>query len=133
MSDTDTFNLALSTGTSLPLRSIQSKADNTFWATLNKKANGERYYGRYGVNVPKALIGEGLPTWVEFQGQRYTLVHDVTDNSRARAKGTFKVKVEGKEKSLSVRFTELEDGNYNINCSVNGVGGGGSKHLITEL
>lgn len=134
MSDTDMFKLDLSTGKSIPLRAIKAqKTGNTFWATLNKRGDGTRYYGRYGVNVPGSLVGGALPTFVEFQGQRYTLEHDVTDKSRGRAKGSFKVKVDGKEKQLSVRFTELEEGNFNINCSVNGVGGGGAKNVISEL
>lgn len=134
--NTDFLPLALSTGAEIPLRPIVSGSGNKYHATLATRKDGSKWFSpKYGVNVEGAVVGGALPTWVKFQGKRFTLVMDVsptTGKARAHTDKPVKVTVDGEEKQLSFRISDQGDGRFNIAASINGIGGG-KKAAVSTL
>lgn len=100
----------LSTGTTLPLRATQAKSGNRFWGTLSQKANGERYYSRFGVSVPLALVGDPrkLET-IKVEGiGTIKVTQEVTQDFVDRKTG--KVKPGGKPRAIASRKFTADDG-----------------------
>lgn len=134
MSNDNVIQATLSNGQVLPLREYQSKAGNTCFGILGRKANGERYFSKYGVNVSQAIVGDHSKVKsVKVLNKTFQVEQDSNEKGQTvlRASGT--VKVTGQEKQFSLRITVKDDGNYNISASVNGRRGGTGAPVLDEI
>ena len=132
--DLKVISAVTNTGDTLPLRAIAARSGNTYWATLAKKANGERYFTKYGVTVDNGVISE-LPTSIEIEGMKVQLKLDITEKGQRRVRGSGKVNVKGVgNKTFTIRITEMNDGQlFNVNASLRGESAVGGPKVTSEL
>lgn len=117
-------------GDHLPFRELTARNGNLYWAISGKKATGQRYYNKMGVNVTDKVISE-LPETISVGGTTIRLTLDLTEKEQRRVRGTGKVTVEGYGvKSISIRVTELGPDTYNISGAINAAGG---PRIVSEL
>jgi hypothetical protein len=122
-------NITLNTGKVIPLRPMAAKSGNTFYATLARKSNGERYYTKYGVNVTSDVVGKTLPKTFTFDGKTFTVVAAKNDRGNNKVTWNGEVTVDNEKKSLSFRITDLGEGMFNVNASLTGLRGRGRSAL----
>lgn len=139
MSTTDTITVTTNHGDVLPLRATtaRAKADgrpgNTYWATLARKADGSRYFSRYGVNVSDSVISE-LPNSVEVCGKSIPLSVDHNEKGHKRVRGDAKVMVPGVgNKQFSLRITQLAPSTFNVSASIRGISEAPGPRVQAEL
>jgi hypothetical protein len=127
--NTEVIEVTTNTGDVLPLRQLTARNGNTYWGITNRKADGTRYYNKYGVNVSSEVISE-LPKAVSVGGVTIPLKLDVTEKGQRRVRGSGKVTIDGYgEKVLQVRFTEMGPSTYNIDGCIRGASSSGPRIL----
>lgn len=134
MSNTNVIEATLSNGSVLPLRQYESSFGNECYGTLSIKKDGSRYFTKYGVNVSSKVVGDHTQIEsVKVLGKTFQVVTDTDDEGVTRLRATGRVKVNGKEKTFSLRITVKQDGtNYNVSSSINGERGKGTGGPITD-
>jgi hypothetical protein len=128
----------LASGKTLPLRTATAKSGNVFWGVLAKKASGERYFNRYGVNVAESVTGHPATIKeIKVEGVGTVKVkHDTNEKGKARASATktFTSPVDHEKWTLDFRATLMSDGIVNLSCSIHRTGGTIRKaNVLTEL
>lgn len=128
----DFIEVMTEAGDALKFRQLTARNGNTYWATTAVKADGTRYFNKYGVNVSSKVLGN-LPKTISVNGVTVPLVLDVTEKQQRRVRGSGKVTIEGHgEKVLTFRATETGPGTYNVSGSIRGASSGG-RTVVDEL
>lgn len=138
----------LDNGKTLPLRATTAKSGNIFYGVLAQKANGDRYYSRFGVSVPLSLVGdprqiktikvEGVGTVPVTQ----TVTKDFVDRKTGKVKPGGKPRAEasrtftgedGEEWEFSFRATLQSDDVVNVDASIHRKRGNVKPRVQTSL
>jgi hypothetical protein len=144
--NTSIIPVTLSNGSVLPFRHYESSAGNDCYGILGTKANGERYFSKYGVNVTADVTGDlsevdsltvldkTIPVTSAQEPKKDSKTgNDIPGTERLVLRASGKVKVNGREKEFSLRITDRGEAGSNVGGSINGKRGGTGAPAVTAL
>ena len=82
------INVTLNTGSTLPFRPTTSKHGNLFWGILGTKADGSKYYRKFGVRAAISVVGGRLPVKANVLGQTFSSTVLKDEQGRSLADST---------------------------------------------
>lgn len=134
-----TINVNLNTNATIPFRAYGTKSGNVAHGVLATKADGSRYFSKYGVPVEPKVIGGALPSSCEVLGTTFTGDVGTTDKGRKKVTFSGDVNVDGVVKAfrLTISAKVGDDGkveSYNVSGSINGKrGSGAGRKAVSAL
>lgn len=146
MNSTDIIQATLDNGNVLPLRGYIAKASgNTCFGILDTKANGDRYFSKYGVNVSQAVVGDHskvtsvtlldqtFPVTSAMEAKKDKKQNPIAGSERLVLRSSGQVRINGSEKEFSLRISVLGEDKFNVSGSINGKRGGSGRAVVDAL